>query len=256
MLESTPMATITIPDIVPYLLAILGLLMVWQLHDIQVRAGRIKAVDIWSQSGIRLFLHITPDDPHACPTCRTASGTALLPAVVAAKKFKPTAKSCTNPAGCRCLLIGLYGGWPEAERLRAELGNNGGQVRLSPERLERLLDGAQARRSGVAADQISIALLEAIRAERSDPDRAIDRYRLVVSQAQKERDRAFVTSSYLRLIDLLEQRGQYADALSTVNQFLKVSNAGSRTKYGPTDAQLDLMSLRRTRLTAAIRNQS
>lgn len=249
------MLNITIPDIVPYLLAILGLLLVWQLHDVQVRAGRIKAVDVWSQSGIRLFVYITPDDPHTCPSCRIVNGTALLPAVVAAKKFKPTAKTCTNPAGCRCLLIGLYGGWPEAERLRGELATNGGQVRLPSDRLQRLLDGAQARRSGVAADQVSVALLEAIRAEGTDPDRAIDRYRIVVSQAQKERDRVFVTTSYVRLIELLEQRGQYADALSMVDQFFKVCSEGTKTPHGPTDAQLDLMSLRKTRLSAAIRNQ-
>jgi hypothetical protein len=244
---------ITIPDIVPYLLGILGLLLVWQVHDIQVRAGRIKAVDVWAQSGIRLFLHITPDDQHACQVCRAVNGTALLPAVVASKKFKAPGKACANPAGCRCLLIGLYGGWPEAERLRGELAKNTGQVRLPFERMQRLLNGAQSRRSGVATDQVSVAILEAIQAERSDPGLAIDRYRLVVSQAQKERDRPLVTPSYFRLIELLEQRGQYAEALGTVDQFFKVT--GGQTKHGPTAAQRDLMSLLRTRLSAAARNQ-
>jgi hypothetical protein len=249
------MLGITIPDVVPYLLAILGLLLVWQLHDIQVRAGRIKAVDVWVRSGIRLFLHLTPDDLHACQNCRAVHGTALLPALVAAKKFKPAAKACTNPDGCRCLLIGLYGGWPEAEKLRGELARGEGQTRLSRERIQRLIQGAQSRRSGVATDEMSIALLEALHAEGSDPDLAVQRYRLVASQSQKERDRIFVIPSYLRMIELLEQRGQYADALNAVNQFFKACDGGSKKKHGVTDAQMNHMSLRKTRLTAAIRNQ-
>jgi len=103
------MLDITIPDILPYLLAILGLLLLWQLHNMQVQAGHIKTVDSWDRSGIRLFLHVTPEDSHACVACREANGMAFLPAVVASHKFRPLAKTCTNPGGCRCLLVGLYG---------------------------------------------------------------------------------------------------------------------------------------------------
>lgn len=88
---------ITIPDIVPYLLASLGLLFLWQLHSLQVRAGRIKAVDIWNRSGIRLFLHVTPEDSHACAACREVNNTAFLPKVVASMKFGPLTKPCTTP---------------------------------------------------------------------------------------------------------------------------------------------------------------
>ncbi len=245
------MSHITIPDIVPYLLAILGLLLLWQLHRMQAQAGRIKAVDSWDRSGIRLFLHVTPEDSHACLACREADGMAFLPTVVASKKFRPMARTCTNPAGCRCLLVGLYGAWAEAESVQKELKDNGGRLRLSQTRLSGLVEGAQARRTGVAADQISLAILEAVRAEGGDPDQAVEHYRFVVENAAKERDRAFLVPAYLRLADLLEQRGRPDDALDLVDQFFK--KLPDLTPQAPTDAQRSLMSLRKTRLMAALK---
>ena len=56
----------TFHEFVPYLLAILGLLALWGFHEMQVRAGRIQAVDFWDRSGIRMFIHITPKDGHIC----------------------------------------------------------------------------------------------------------------------------------------------------------------------------------------------
>lgn len=245
------MPEISIPEVVPYLLAILGLLIIWQIHNIQVRAGTIKAVDIWSQSGIRLFIQAAPEDPHNCEACRDAYGMAFLPAVVAAKKFRPTEQACANPGECRCLMVGLYGAWPEAERLQVQLKAHDGRVRLSREKFGALLNGAQARRSGVNVDQVSLAILEAMRAEESNPHVAIDHYRFVVNNAKEERDLPFVVPSYLRLTDLLERAGRHKDALEIVERFYKVFGEKSQKRHGPTQDQLAVMSLRKTRLMLA-----
>src|SRR5919204_5452337 len=135
------MPNVNMPDVLPLLLGILGLLLVWELHSIQVRAGRIKAVNIFDRSGVKLFLHVTPDDAFACTACKEVNRTAFLPKTVASKKFKASETPCSNPAGCRCVLIGLHGAWAEAQRIQIQL-LNGGRVHLSAEEFGKLLDGA------------------------------------------------------------------------------------------------------------------
>ena len=65
-------ASLVIPDIMPYLLGVLGLLLVWQFYKLQVLAGRIQAVDFWDRSGTRMFIHSTVQDEHACGPCQEA----------------------------------------------------------------------------------------------------------------------------------------------------------------------------------------
>ena len=115
---------IDLPDTYPYLMGVLGLTLIWKFHDLQVKHGRIKAVDVWKRSGIRMFVHVTPNDANACPHCREADGLAFLPAVVASKKFTALGEPCANPTGCRCLLVGLYGAWKEAVAVQVQLGKN------------------------------------------------------------------------------------------------------------------------------------
>src|SRR2546425_3806168 len=68
------MSSIQFPDILPYLLAILCLTLIWKFHDLQVKAGRIQARAFWERSGVRLFLHATPNDVLACMVCRETTG--------------------------------------------------------------------------------------------------------------------------------------------------------------------------------------
>jgi hypothetical protein len=56
------------PDVTVYLMAILGLLAVWQYYQMQIMAGRILAVDIFDRSGIRMYVYVTPHDDHICVT--------------------------------------------------------------------------------------------------------------------------------------------------------------------------------------------
>ena len=59
-----PMETITgivLPDFLPYLLAIFGLLVLWQFYQLRVMKGRILAIDIFDRSGIRMYLYAVAD---------------------------------------------------------------------------------------------------------------------------------------------------------------------------------------------------
>ncbi len=250
------MPHVTLPDVFPYLLAILGLLLLWQLHDIQVRAGRIQVASAMDRSGIRWFLHVTPMDTHACVACRAANGMAFLPSVVAARKFRPSAQTCTTAAGCRCLLVGLSGAWPEAERVLAQLNAGGGRLQLSGERLDKLLAGAQGAAGGNAADKAPLNMLLALQAESHHPQTAIDAYRMVLEQATKERDAPLLVPAYLRLADLLERTGKQADALEVTDRFLSAYGGKPgmpQPAHAPTEDQRTFMSLRKTRLMAAAR---
>ncbi len=120
--------------------------------------------------------------------------------------------------------------------------------------MDSLIEGAQARRTGVTADQISLCILGAVRAESADPDQAIDDYRFVIENATKERDLAFLVPAYLRLADLLEQRGRLSEAHDLVDQFFKAQGE-MKPPHVPTDAQCSLMSLRKTRLMAALKKR-
>ena len=56
--------TIIIPDFFPYLAAVLGLLLIWQYHDRQAKAGRIVATDFSDREGSRFFILMTPLESH------------------------------------------------------------------------------------------------------------------------------------------------------------------------------------------------
>ena len=240
------MSDLHIPDFIPYVLAILALLLLWEFYDLQVRAGRIHAVDIWDRSGIRMFIYATPLDHMACPACREAHGLAFLPSLVAPKKFKVMSSPCTNPSGCRCLLVGLYGGWPEAQALLGLLKANSGKIRLPDEDLSLLLKGRGQRGPGASVDQVSVSLLQALLDEGHDPEAAILGYRFVIEHAQKARDFPFLIPSYFRLSDLLEHVGRAVDALPIVERFLEKYDRTS--SVAATESHLAMMKARQTRL--------
>ena len=250
---------IHIPDLIPYFLSVLGLLLIWQMHEIQAKSGRIDAMDFWVVSGIRIFLYGTPCDTSACPACRSAHGMGFLPAYIASQSFRTQIPKCSNPIGCRCLLVGLYGAWPEAEQARKQLKWKSSKVQLTDDQLQLFVEGGKTRRAGFSADRISLILLEAMQLEKTDPKAAINRYRFVVEEAQESRDLPFVISAYLRLSELLESVGDDQEAREVVSNFLERYRRRRRglrlrrgERYRPTEAQLAMMSTRRTRLEARI----
>ena len=243
---------IELPDTYPYLFAILGLVLIWKFHAMQVKAGRIKAKDIFERSGVRLFLRTTPNDSLACQACRETNNLVFLPGEVASKKFKPQEKPCTNPSGCRCLMVGLYGGWAEAGRVLGKLKQKGGAIRLTDEEMKSLVEGAQEARAGASADRISIRMLHAMRYEGSNPEATIEHYRYVLSHADEDRDLLFIVPSFLRLSELLERTGHSEEALDMIERCLKDYGEKKKGPDAPTEAQRTLLANRKSRLTALV----
>jgi tetratricopeptide (TPR) repeat protein len=244
---------IQLPETFPYLTAILGLTLIWKFHDMQVKAGRIQAKDIFERSGVRLFLRATPDDAQTCPACKETANRVFTPGEVTSKKFKPQEKPCTNPAGCRCLMIGLYGGWEEAGNALAQLKAQGGRIQLSDGDMKQLIEGADKARAGASADRMSIRMLRALQAEGSNPETAIEHYRYVVGRAEEDRDLAFMIPAYLRLGELLEKSGKAAEALETVERCLRDHGDKKNEPDAPTEVQRAALNTRKNLLAAKVK---
>ena len=103
-----------VPESLSDLIAVAALLLIWQYHQIQVRKGRILAIDVFDRTGIRFYVYLAVNDPDTCEVCRDATGRAFLPSDVARKHFKPLARACLKSPKCDGVLVGLYGAWAEA----------------------------------------------------------------------------------------------------------------------------------------------
>ena len=241
-----------VPEVVPYLLAILALLLIWQVHNMLATAGHIEASDFWDRSGVRFFLHLTPVDDQTCQVCREANGTAVLTAVAAKRNFTPLHSPCKNPAGCRCQLVGLYGGWPEAIRLLQQLTVNPRpkSIKLTDDKLSALLRVPWQSAKNGNADRLSVQMLEAIRTEGTDSETAVKKYQTIVDQARAPRDIPLVIPAYLRMVDILERSERSGEALDLISRFEKRYAEDQGKGDRPTHAQRELLSLRKTRLTA------
>ena len=252
------LSQIQLPDTYPYLMAILGLTLIWKFHDMQVKAGRIKAKDFWETSGVRLFVRATPADAQACLACKEANNFVFLPGLVTSKKFAPQDKPCTNPAGCRCVMVGLYGGWAQALSALATAKKDGSKARLSDAELKALIDKSSESRVGVgiagaSADRISLRMLNALRAEGSQAETAIEHYRYILSHAEEDRDLALMVPTYLRLSELLEKSGKASEALDLVEQCLREYGEKKKGPDAPTEAQRTAMNTRKNLLAAKVK---
>lgn len=244
-----------IPDFTPYLLAILGLLVVWQFYRLQIMAGRIQAVDFWDRSGIRMFIHSAVKDGHTCSPCEEASGSIFLPSLATKKNFTTLQQPCSNADGCRCLVIGVYGAWREAQRLVDYLRKRSRKtpLRLTDQVIRELLAGDWEKTISAGADRIAIHMLEAMRAEGEDPEAAVFRYRFVVSQATSARDLYLVVPAYLRLVELLERIGRCDEALEVIQSFETRFEGKRPVPPFPTEAQRGVVSIHKSRLLLARR---
>ena len=249
--------------LIPHLLAVLGLLMSWELHDIGVRKGRIKARPIhgpramwgWvkSHAGVRMYIVATPNDQDSCEVCRRAIGKVFSPAKVRKKDFRPHDGFCMNPAGCRCEIVGLSGNWPEAEEVLIALKQSDHDLTLSEAEMVQLI--AKARTPQKGQDRPALYVLEALHMEANNPLFAMSRYRSLVRQALEEIPHPYVVTAYLRLSDLLERTGSLAAALSVVDEFMSVGKDGFGQRK-PTRLQTKIMALRRARLVKLLKFQA
>src|SRR2546426_5050893 len=141
-------AALIIPEEVPSLLAVLGLLFCWELHDIEIRQGRIKPPNLVAYLiplrielptvGARpmLYIYMARSDPRTCRLCRAAHAHAFS----GRTPWEAGARiRCEDPNGCRCVIIPLEGRWPAATELHNRLNSQRGPVRLSEQDIRDLL---------------------------------------------------------------------------------------------------------------------
>src|SRR5262249_11584870 len=145
-----------------YLFAILALLGLWLFHQVQVRSGRIQAVDLFDRSVVRMYVYVMPDDRPSCRVCAQAHGRVFLLAVVRTFGFSPLDGPWDSFLACQGLLIGLYGGWVEARQVvsRLQQTSKKNPLRLSSEELCVLVKGAWSKSISADTDRISMHVLE------------------------------------------------------------------------------------------------
>lgn len=237
-------------DITMYLVAILGLLVLWQYYQMQIMAGRILAVDIFDRSGIRMYVFVTPDDDHICETCSESNGRVFLPSQVAKKRFSPLDGKCKRPTPCLGVLVGLYGGWLEArgvlERLRTNIKRGG--IQLSAEEMRAMVNGQWERCISADTDRLGIHMIEALCYEKINQAVSIAGFRYVAEGAKEVRHLMLLVPAYLRLVQLLVRAGEGAEALELIERFENRFPSSKRGPHFPSEEQRDIMKTRKTHL--------
>ena len=222
-----------------YLAAVLGLLGLWLFHQIQVRAGRIQAVDLFDRSLVRMYVYMVPDDSPICEVCARAHGHMFLSSWAHRKGFSPLEEKCRGAVPCPGFLIGLYGGWQEARDIVAQLQQRSKKAALllSHDELCKLVKGQWKRSVSADTDRVNVHLLEALCFEKSDMDTAISGYRFVIDHAKEERHLPFIVPAYVRLIATLLRRGCDEEAGRAIEQFEHRFSASQDDALAPSAGQ-------------------
>ena len=245
--------SIVLPDFLPYLLAIVGLLVLWQYYQLRVMKGRILAIDIFDRSGIRMYLYAVADDLQACEVCRSAHGTVFPPSEVMKRQFSPIKGTCRSPAHCIGFLVGMYGAWPEANRIVERLRSSRKRepIQLDQDELREMILGPWERSISANTDRFGICVLEAVLGDRENQKPAMDKYRQILEYAKEVRHMPLVVPAYFRLVELLTRQGQTAEALHFIEQFEKRYKGKTSGPYAPTEKQLSLMKIKKSHLKTA-----
>ena len=204
-----------------YLFAILALLGLWRFHQMQVKSGRIQAVDLFDRSVVRFYVYVLPEDRPSCPLCAQAHGRVYLPSVVGKSGFSPLDGPCNAAVSCQGLLVGLYGGWVEARQLvsRLQQASKKYPVRLSNEELFALITGAWSKSISADTDRISMHALEGWGLGKTDQQTALEGLHYVVERAKEARHLPFVVPASLRMMELLLKAGRDDEARLAIEQF-------------------------------------
>jgi hypothetical protein len=226
-----------------YLIAILALLRLWLFHQIQVRSGRIQAIDLFDRSVVRFYLYVHTDDRPPCTVCAQAHGRVFLPSRVGNLGFSPLDGPCSSPNACQGQLIGLYGGWMEARELVGRLQQAPKQhpVRLSSEEISALVKGAWGKSVSADTDRIGMHLLEGWCFGKTDPAAAIEGLRYVIDRAMEARHRPYVVPAYLRLMDILLKSGRDDEVRLVIEQFEGRFPAERQDVDGPSFTQRKML---------------
>lgn len=202
-------------------LAILALLGLWLFHQVQVRSGRIQAIDLFDRSVVRIYVYVIPDDSAVCDVCAQAQGRVFLSSLVGKKGFSPLEEPCKGTVHCQGFLIGLYGGWSEAREVVARLQQTSKKsvMRLSQAELCAVVKGEWNKSVSADTDRINIHMLEGLCFDKVDANLAIAGYRYVIERAKEARHLSLVVPAYLRLIGLLLRVGPEDEARQAIEQF-------------------------------------
>lgn len=248
-----------IPAEVPSLLAVLGLLFCWELHDIEVRRGRIQPKPLLAYRiplrielptvGARptLYLYMARTDPRTCRRCRAAHAHVFS----GHTPWEAGARiRCEDCLGCRCVIIPLEGRWPAAKQLLNELNIQRGPVQLSEQDIHALI--RQGRGEKIADhDHLALRLLSAMLLEATNPQTALSGYSQALAQATEERHTLIRVAAYIRSAEFLEQSGHFEDALQMTRNFFKEFPEKERDSF-LTKPQYDGMVARRNRLIRSL----
>jgi hypothetical protein len=236
-------------DLTVYLMAILGLLVLWQYYQIQIMAGRILAVDLFDRSGIRMYIYMTPADD-VCEVCAAANGRVFLPSQVAKARFSPLSGTCQRPIPCDGALVGLYGAWLEARGVVEQLRHNvkKGGIRLSPDEVRTLVSGRWEQCISADTDRLGVHMIKAFSYEKINQEISLDGYRYVVDEAKEVRHLMFLAPAYLRFTQLLLHVGEEAEALETIERFENRFPPTKRGPHYPSDEQREIMKVMKAQL--------
>jgi hypothetical protein len=203
-----------------YLFAILALLGLWLFHQMQVRLGRIQAIDVFDRSLVRFYVYVFPDDRLLCPICTEAQGRVFMPSIAEKNGFLPGGGPCRNTSPCQGYLIGLYGGWVEARQVVSLLQHapKKSLIRLSCEELCTLARGAWEQSVSADTDRINMHMLQGLCFGKADTGMAVQGLQYVVARARDARHLQLVVPAYLRLLDLLLKAGRVDEARQVIEQ--------------------------------------
>jgi hypothetical protein len=248
-------SSIVLPDFLPYLLALFGLLVLWQYYQLRVMKGRILAIDIFDRSGVRMYLYAVTDDRQACEVCRAAHGMVFPLSEVMKSQFSPIKGPCKSPDHCIGFLVGLYGAWPEANRIveRLRMSRKREPIQLSQDELREVILGPWELSISANTDRLGISVLEAVLGDCANPNAAIDKYRHALEYAKEIRHLPLIVPIYFRLVELLTRQGNITEALRLIEEFEKRYKGKRSGPYAPTEKQLDLMKIKKSHLKNAAR---
>ena len=252
-------AALIIPEEVPSLLAVLGLLFCWELHNVEIQQGRIKPRNLLTYlvplrielptlgAKPMLFIYMARNDPRTCPRCHAAHAHAFS----GRTPWEAGARiRCEDPNGCRCVIIPLEGRWPAATELHNRLNSQRGPVRLSEQDIRDLLH--QGRGGEITDhDHLALRLLSAMLLEETNPQTALSWYRQALAQATKGHHTLICAAAYLRSAEFLEQSGHSKDALQVTRDFFRAFTQKERDRF-LTKPQYDGMVARQNRLIRSL----
>ncbi len=91
-------------------------------------------------------------------------------------------------------------------------------------------------------------MIEALSYEKINPEISIEGYRYVVNEVKEVRHLMFLVPTYLRLMQLLLQAGEEAEALEAIERFEKRFPTTRRGSHFPSDEQRETMKTKKAQL--------